>query len=398
MDPLVETDEHLVRRAREGDIAAFESIVARYRLPLVALAAARLGSPADAEDVVQEALVQAFFKLHQLRDATALLPWLRRLAERRALARLRGRREEPLAPDEAERAHRARVEAEAPGRVGVLAPLPTPLRQAVLLTCLAGYTSAEAAALLGVREGTVRSRLHRARAILKEDFKMAEHEMDTGSTAERFTYETVDRLLAEARRLAEAGDLEAAGARADQVLELQARELFAGGSGSRLRFDEEAARLSGEAYLARRRRDCEANAAQYGYSLADLDWELAPVDVLGATLGRPTGSGRDLWGVPLSKLAIQLLDARDICRRLQCSPLALHAWVTRGCPVVRCWPFVRYDLERVRQWLNGHGVLDWPKEAEAVIARPLRALLRATHEHTITPEQALKIVDDLDLP
>jgi RNA polymerase sigma-70 factor (ECF subfamily) len=105
-----ETDGQLVVRARGGDISAFEVIVNRHRAAIVALAASRLGSLADAEDVAQEAFVQAFFRLDQLRDAAALLPWLRRLTDRLALTRLRRRREEPLEPARVERMRAAEPE------------------------------------------------------------------------------------------------------------------------------------------------------------------------------------------------------------------------------------------------------------------------------------------------
>jgi len=80
-----ETDGHLVLRVRAGDLAAFQDIINRHRAALVALAAARLGSLADAEDVAQEAFVQAYFHLPKLRKPEALLPWLRRVTERLAL-------------------------------------------------------------------------------------------------------------------------------------------------------------------------------------------------------------------------------------------------------------------------------------------------------------------------
>jgi RNA polymerase sigma-70 factor (ECF subfamily) len=395
-----ETDEHLVWRAREGDVAAFEMIVERYRLPLVALAAARLGSVADAEDVAQEAFVQAFFRLHQLRQPAALLPWLRRLAERLALTRLRRRREEPLQP--AQVADMRAAEADAGvcdvETAALLQGLPAAMRRTVTLTYLAGYTCAETAALLGVQEGTVKSRLSRARAILKEAFEMTEEGLAKGKPTDEFTQETMDRLMREARRLLESGNVEAAGERAGKVLEMQAKELFARGDAPGFQFDKEAARISGLAYQERRRRDCEANAVQYGYRLEDLDWELEEVNVLSETLGRPVGRGEDIWGVPFSKVRVKMLDGRDICRRLGCSPLTLHDWVQRGCPVIRCWPFVRYDLDRVKQWLKDNRISGWPRESDADTDRPVRAILQAVYRQETTPEQALKIMDGLDLP
>jgi RNA polymerase sigma-70 factor (ECF subfamily) len=394
VDLRTEGDGELVTRARRGEVAAFERIVERYRRPLVALAAARLGSMAEAEDVAQEALVRAFFRLHQLRRPEALGSWLRRMTERLALRRSRRRREELLALEEWQRL--ARPTAPPSDAAGMLDRLPEAMRRTVALTYLAGYTCRETAALLGVQEGTVKSRLSRARAILKEAVEMPE-EMEGAKPAEQFTQETMDRLMREARRLLQQGQLEEAAARTDRVLEAQARAYFAAGDPPGFRFDQEAARISGLALKERRRRDCEANAAQYGYRLEDLDWELAEVNVLAETVGRPAGRGADVWGVPLTKTTASMLDARDICRRLRCSPLLLRQWVQRGCPTIKCWPFVRFDLDRVKQWLKDNGVSGWPEADDADTDRPIRVLLRAVHEHKVTPEEALRIVDELDL-
>ena len=70
-----EIDAELVARVREGDVSAFEMIVERYRAVLIARSYALLGSLADAEDVAQEAFVQAFFHLDELREPRTLLAW-----------------------------------------------------------------------------------------------------------------------------------------------------------------------------------------------------------------------------------------------------------------------------------------------------------------------------------
>jgi len=402
-----ETDAQLVARTRRGDLSAFGTIVDRHRATLVALAAGRLGSLTDAEDVAQEAFVQAFFRLHQLRKPEALLAWLRRLTDRLALISLRHRREEPWEPEQVEQARASRAQATdlswaTAGRgeaKKMLQELPVSMRQTVALTYLAGFTCPETASLLGIREGTVKSRLSRARAKLKEAFAMAEEELAKRRPKDEFTRETISRLMREARRLMEKGDLEAAGRRADKVLEMQAQQGFAaGGDPDDMSFDAEAARIAGLAYRERRRKDCEANAAQYGYRLEDLDWEMEDVDVLSSTLGRPAGKGNDVWGIPLSRHQIHMLDARDVCRRLHCSPLVLHQWVQRGLPALRCWPFVRFDWDRVRQWLKETAVNDWSKESDHDLDRPIRVILKAVYERKLAPEAALSIIDELDLP
>ena len=388
-----ETDGQLVTRSRQGEVAAFEQIVRRYRAPLVALAAARLGSRADAEDVVQEALVQAFFQLHRLRDPAALLPWLRRITERQALMWLRRRREEPVAPEQLESVPQADSGESLADEL--LQQLPLAMRRTLALTYLAGYSCAEAAQLLGVQEGTVKSRLSRARVILREAFEMAQKDLSKGKSEEEFTQETVERILQEARRLLEEGDFEGAGQRANRVIGMQVKQLFALGDDPSFVFNSEAVYIQGLAHKERRRKECEANATLYGYRLEELDWQVADIEVLSGTLGKPTGYGKDIWGVPHSRMKLKIMDARDICRRLNCSPISLHNWVEQGCPILRCWPFARYDLDRVKQWLADNQITDWPKESDRDLDRPIRVIFRELHNGNIDPEQAEKIVTEL---
>jgi RNA polymerase sigma-70 factor (ECF subfamily) len=278
------TDSQLVARVRAGDLSAFEAIVTRHRAALIATSAAVLGSVEEAEDAAQEAFVTAFFRLHQLRTPESLHPWLRRLAERVALAHLRGRREEPMEAGELDAIRTARDAAvvdAGDARSELLALLPEAMRQTVRMVHLEGYTCAEAASLLGVREGTVKSRLSRARAVLREAVMT---EKQAGKSAEEFTQETVERLMREARRLMAEGKIEEAGAQAEHVLVAQAQMGFAkGGAPDDLAFDADAARIAGAAYREKRLRDCEGNARQYGHRLEDLDWQVDDVDVMQGT-------------------------------------------------------------------------------------------------------------------
>src|SRR5207244_2465792 len=86
-------EAHWVAAARAGDPDATLRLLNRYRPPLLRLLTGLTGDLATAEDLVQEALLQAFRCLAQLRDPAAFYPWVRRLALRHALRRLRQRRE-----------------------------------------------------------------------------------------------------------------------------------------------------------------------------------------------------------------------------------------------------------------------------------------------------------------
>src|SRR5688572_4327654 len=87
----------VVLRARAGDADAFGELVEELWAPLVGLARAVLAGDAEAEDVVQEALVVAWRRLPELRDPARFPAWVRRIVVRRCLGQLRRRRLRPVA-------------------------------------------------------------------------------------------------------------------------------------------------------------------------------------------------------------------------------------------------------------------------------------------------------------
>ena len=158
-------DAELVAATLGGDRAAFEALLDRH-VDRVRLLAARMLQPQDAEDVVQEALLQAFLGLDRLRNPERFGSWLYGITLN--LARMRLRRRDPLPLDagvvekpaaDGETALDAVREA--------LDVLPRREREAVLLHYVEGLAQHEVAALVGERPGTVRVRLHRARRRLR---------------------------------------------------------------------------------------------------------------------------------------------------------------------------------------------------------------------------------------
>ena len=180
-------DEIAVTRFLAGDVLGFEQIVRHYSGMVFSLAA-RLVGPSDAEDVVQETFLRAWHGLERFRGESSLKTWLYAIALNRArarhgtLARLkavftpgRTREDDPfaslddaadpaLSPEEnavlTERRRRLRR---------AMRALPDEFRAAVVLRDLEGLAYEEIAAVLGVPVGTVRSRLARGRALLKEN-------------------------------------------------------------------------------------------------------------------------------------------------------------------------------------------------------------------------------------
>ena len=159
-------DGELVWAALSGERSAFEALLDRH-VARVRLLASRILRPEDAEDVVQEALLQAFLGLERLRDPDRFGSWLYGITLNLARMRLRRRDPMPLDPDalaqpapngEAFEAVRDALEV-----------LPPRERDAVVLHYVEGLNTREVASLLGARPGTVRVRLHRARRRLRAD-------------------------------------------------------------------------------------------------------------------------------------------------------------------------------------------------------------------------------------
>jgi RNA polymerase sigma factor (sigma-70 family) len=121
-----------------------------------------VGAGDESEDAAQEALLLGRARLHDLRDESKLVPWLRRIAVRRA-ARVRRTPAEAL--DSALAGARANLDLAIDERAAIAA-LPLRERQMVTLVYVAGYRELEAASMLGVSRGTVAKTLWRARCEL----------------------------------------------------------------------------------------------------------------------------------------------------------------------------------------------------------------------------------------
>jgi RNA polymerase sigma-70 factor (ECF subfamily) len=167
-------DEVMVRRAASGDVRAFGILVERHR-GAVLRAAARLVGADDAEDVAQDAFLRAFHRLPSLRRADAFRPWLLGIVRNAALDTLQRRRrfeagDQPEdAPEPAHERTPARLleEEERRARLGrKLQGLKVEHRLVLTLRDIEGWTYDEIAVATGMPIGTVKGRLHRARAEL----------------------------------------------------------------------------------------------------------------------------------------------------------------------------------------------------------------------------------------
>ena len=170
-------DADLVARCRTGDLDAFHDIYKRHATRLYNLAWRMSGSPADAEELVQEIFLLAYRKLDTFKGESALGTWLYRLGINLCLDRLRskqGRKDQvtdPLEPDEARSAGEHGVPpVDAVSRIDLeraIERLPDSYRAAFLLHDVEGLDHREVGHMLGIAEGTSKSLVHKARFRLR---------------------------------------------------------------------------------------------------------------------------------------------------------------------------------------------------------------------------------------
>ncbi|MGW0179608.1 RNA polymerase sigma factor [Nocardia sp. NPDC003345] len=162
----------LIDAARGGDVDAITALVSGSHPNIQRFARSLCATPEDAEDVAQEALIILYRKIGILRASGALASWMFRIVRNECLrrARLRLRDHTPLpdgapaasAEDEALR----RLEA---GRVAAaVAALPPDHRRVLIMRDIQGYSGRMTADALGLGTAAMKSRLHRARAMVRQ--------------------------------------------------------------------------------------------------------------------------------------------------------------------------------------------------------------------------------------
>jgi RNA polymerase sigma-70 factor (ECF subfamily) len=176
-------DLEIVRRVRSGEVGLFEVLVRRYNQRLYRTARSIVRDEAEAEDVMQQAYVNAFQHLDQFAERASFATWLTRIAVHEALARRRRRGRwveiEAMETDDGGSGVLASKDPgpEAQALTGELRrmleaavdSLPDLYRAVFVLREVEGLTTAEAAECLEASEDVVKTRLHRARALLRRE-------------------------------------------------------------------------------------------------------------------------------------------------------------------------------------------------------------------------------------
>ena len=187
---IMDNDIELVHAAQRGDPRAFAQLVEKYEARVYNLARKMMRDPQDAEDVLQETFISVFRHLRDFQGDSSSSTWLYRIATNASLMKLRGRKEPLLSLDEPVGTHGDGMmpreivdwgitpeEALFSGEVraqmdAAVDALPESLRAVFILRDIEGLSLQETADVLSISVPNVKTRLHRARLMLRESLSV----------------------------------------------------------------------------------------------------------------------------------------------------------------------------------------------------------------------------------
>ena len=202
------TDEAIVGRVRDGDVGLYEILVRRHNQRLYRTIRAILRDDRDVEDVMQQAYVDAFTHLDQFRGAARFSTWLTRIAVNRAIRSGRGARRgldrgpatsdaelaiehtpaTSIDPEHAMYGRELKVVLES-----LIEQLPEPFRVVFVMREVEGLSTMETAACLEINEDTVKTRLHRAKRLLRD--RLDRHLGPAADSVYQFHLSRCDRVV-----------------------------------------------------------------------------------------------------------------------------------------------------------------------------------------------------------
>ncbi|PWT92758.1 MAG: hypothetical protein C5B54_03045 [Acidobacteria bacterium] len=197
-------DEEIVRRVLDGETELYELIMRRYNQRLYRVARSILRDDSESEDVMQDAYVRAYANLQQFSGQAKFSTWLTKIAVHEAFARLRRRKkitqlesipawEESMRPTEHpdKKLDSERLKSELEQQIEAL---PSIYRSVFIFREVEGLSTADTSVALDITEEVVKTRLHRARALLRKSI------MERTKTAAREVFEfhlsRCDRVVA----------------------------------------------------------------------------------------------------------------------------------------------------------------------------------------------------------
>ncbi|MGH7593624.1 MAG: RNA polymerase sigma factor [Gemmatimonadales bacterium] len=179
-------DQSLIHRAAAGDVAAARSLYDRHAPRVFRLAYRLCGDRDLAGDLTQDVFVRVFRQLGQFRGESAFTTWLHRVAVTtclntlRKVQRFRNREVALQHADDHSAVGADRDPVLHSALTAAIEALPEGLRIALVMHAIEGYTHGEIAAILGIAEGTSKSRVSEARARLRESLAGHGKEYDDG--------------------------------------------------------------------------------------------------------------------------------------------------------------------------------------------------------------------------
>ena len=208
------TDEEIAIRVLAGETALYEIVMRRYNQRLYRVARAILRNDAEAEDVMQEAYVRAYEHLDQFAGRSRFSSWLTKIAVHEALSRVqkRSRQQELEGMESQDMESILAWDGDSPeqqvsnAEVGhlleeAILSLPESYRTVLMLRDIEEMTTAETAAALDLTEENVKVRLHRARALLRQELYVKAGESRTrtfsfmGTRCDRVVRNVFERIL-----------------------------------------------------------------------------------------------------------------------------------------------------------------------------------------------------------
>ena len=199
---MANSDAELIQRTLDGDDTAFGFLVDKYKGAVHALAYRKIGNFHTAEDITQDTFLQAYQKLHTLKDWRHFPGWLYRIASRLCLMWHRGQRLVPQPLDKVESSHMDALawakHTDRQTRQSVhdgLEALPESQRTVLTLHYLGGMTCEEIARFIGTSRGAVLNRLYHARHQLKKEMiPMMESTLGAFQLPPTFTQQMMNRI------------------------------------------------------------------------------------------------------------------------------------------------------------------------------------------------------------
>jgi RNA polymerase sigma-70 factor (ECF subfamily) len=182
LDRIVSWESHLIERACAGEAVAFELLADMHRPTLFNLAMRMLRNADDANDAVQETLVKAFRAIRDFHTDRPLRPWLCRICSNCCVDAVRNRKRDAGSLDQHEYAlcdESQDLEEQASGNFRstvvreAVEKLPRKYREIIMMRHYRHMDVIEIAEALKKPEGTIKSWLFRARALLKKDLQVA---------------------------------------------------------------------------------------------------------------------------------------------------------------------------------------------------------------------------------